>query len=399
MTDSTALQERYERSLLGVFGRPLAVLDHGRGAEVWDVDGKHYLDLLGGIAVNALGHAHPAVLGALTEQAAQLAHVSNFFTTRPQVELAERLLEIAGAPTGSKVFFTNSGTEAVEAAIKLSRRTGRRRIVALEGAFHGRTMGALALTHKPAYREPFAPLLEEVVHVAFGDLEELAAAVDDTVAAVVLEPIQGEAGVRPLDTAYLQAARELTTAHGSLLVVDEIQTGIGRTGAWFAHQGSGIVPDAITVAKGLGGGFPVGALLTLGERAAGLLQPGQHGTTFGGNPLGAAVGLAVLETIEREGLLDHVRRTGEWLAGEVTALRHPLVRKVRGEGLLLAIQLTEPRAGDVAARALEAGFIVNPVCPDAIRLAPPLIITQQQLETFVAALPVLLDTTPSEETA
>ncbi len=397
MTDSNSLQERYEQALLGVFGRPLAVLDHGRGAEVWDVDGRRYLDLLGGIAVNVLGHAHPALTRAVAAQAEALVHVSNFFTTEPQVALAERLLGIAGAPEGSRVFFTNSGTEAIEGAIKLSRRTGRRRLVALEGAFHGRSMGAVSLTYKPVYREPFAPLLDEVVHVPFGDEDALREAVDDSVAALFLEPVQGEAGVRPLDTSYLHTAREVTAAHGSLLVLDEIQSGIGRTGRWFAHHGTGVVPDAMTVAKGLGGGFPIGALVTFGETNSHLLQPGQHGTTFGGNPLAAAVGLAVLETIEAEGLLEHAARMGARLTEAVTALSHPLVREVRGEGLLLAIALTEDVAAALAGRARDAGFIVNPVSADTLRLAPPLVLTAQQVDEFVAALPDLLDSTVTQE--
>ena len=397
MTDSTSLQERYEHALLGVFGRPLAVLDHGRGAEVWDVDGRRHLDLLGGIAVNALGHAHPAVVDAIAAQAPSLVHVSNFFTTQPQIALAERLLGVAAAPPGSRVFFTNSGTEAIEAAVKLSRRTGRRRLVALEGAFHGRSMGALSLTHKAAYREPFAPLLDEVVHVPFDDLDALERVVDDSVAAIFVEPVQGEAGVRPLSTAYLRLARDLATQHGSLLVLDEIQSGIGRTGRWFAHQESGVVPDAMTVAKGLGGGFPIGALVTFGEPVSTLLRPGQHGTTFGGNPLGAAVGLAVLETIEADGLLEHARELGTHLKEAVGALRHPLVAEVRGAGLLLAVVLTDDIGPDVARRALEAGFIVNPVSANTLRLAPPLVITREQLDEFVAALPALLSSTPTKE--
>src|SRR6478672_7930044 len=316
--------ERYEHSLLTVFGRPKTVLERGEGAVVEDVEGARYLDLLGGIAVNTLGHGHPALVRAVAEQAGSLVHVSNFFTTTPQVELAERLLEVAGAPSGSAVFFANSGTEAVEAAVKLSRRTGRTRLVAAEGGFHGRTTGALALTHKPAYREPFEPLLPDVTHVPYGDEAALRAAVAGDVAAVVLEPIQGEAGVIEADPAYLRLARELTTAHGALLVLDEVQTGIGRTGSWFAFQQAGVVPDAMTLAKGLGGGVPIGALVTFGPDVSGLLTAGMHGSTFGGNPLAAAAGLAVLATIEEQGLLEHVRDAGERLAGGVLATGHPL---------------------------------------------------------------------------
>ena len=390
-TTSSALLERYDRALLGVFGTPRAVLTHGEGCYVWDADGARYLDLLAGIAVNVLGHAHPAVVAAVSAQAARLVHVSNFFTTTPQVELAERLLEVAGAPSGSAVFFANSGTEAVEAAVKLSRRTGRTRIVAAEGGFHGRTTGALALTHKPAYREPFEPLLPDVTHVPYGDEAALRAAVTGDVAAVVLEPIQGEAGVIEAEPAYLRLARELTTAHGALLVLDEVQTGIGRTGSWFAFQQAGVVPDAMTLAKGLGGGVPIGALVTFGPDVSGLLTAGQHGTTFGGNPLACAAGLAVLDTVEKEGLLTRATELGERLAGGVLATGHPLVAGVRGRGLHRAIVLTADVSAAVADRAHRAGFIVNPVQPDALRLTPPLVLTDAQVDDFVAALPALLD--------
>jgi acetylornithine aminotransferase len=309
------------------------------------------------------------------------------------------LLDLLDAPAGSRVFFCNSGTEAIEAAVKLSRRTGRTGLVAAEGAFHGRTMGALALTHKPAYREPFAPLPGSVVHVPFGDEDALAAAVDTAVAAVVLEPVQGEAGVVPAPSGYLSRARDLTRAAGALLVLDEVQTGIGRTGAWFAHQhehmGGGpagrVVPDAVTLAKGLGGGIPIGALVAFGEHAATLLGPGQHGTTFGGNPVAAAAGLATLHVIERDGLVEQAASVGARLRADILALGHPLVAGVRGEGLLIAVRLAAPVAARTAAALLEAGVIVNAVAPDAVRLAPPLILTSEQADTFVAALPAALD--------
>jgi acetylornithine/N-succinyldiaminopimelate aminotransferase len=298
---------------------------------------------------------------------------------------------VAGAPAGSAVFFANSGTEAVEAAVKLARRTGRTRIVAAEGAFHGRSTGALALTHKPSYREPFEPLLPGVVHVPYGDDAALRAAVTDEVAAVVLEPIQGEAGVIEADRAYLRLARELTTAAGALLILDEVQTGIGRTGSWFAFQQAGIVPDAMTLAKGLGGGVPIGALVTFGPEVSALLAPGQHGTTFGGNPLACAAGLAVLDTIAKDGLLEHATAMGERLAEGVLALGHPLVAGVRGRGLHRAVVLTDDISAAVADRAHRAGFIVNPVQPDALRITPPLVIHAAQVDDFVAALPALLD--------
>jgi acetylornithine aminotransferase len=396
-SSNSQLLDRYAASLVGVFGRPPLVLSHGDGAYVWDVDGRRYLDLVGGIAVNALGHGHPALVAAVSKQAGEAIHVSNLFTSVPQIELAERILEVAGAPDGSGVFFANSGAEAIEAAIKLSRRTGRSGIVAAEGAFHGRTTGALALTHKVAYREPFEPLIPGVTHVPYGDEEALRAAVSTETAAVFLEPVQGEAGVLPADPAYLRLARELTSAHGALLVLDEIQTGVGRTGSWFAFQQAGVVPDAITLAKGLGGGVPIGALVTFGPEVTGLLTAGQHGSTFGGNPLACAAGLAVLETIEAEGLLEHAREVGNDLERQVLALDHPLVDGVRGTGLLRAITLTQPVSGAVADAARDGGFIVNPVAPQAIRLAPPLVITRDQVDEFVTALPAFLDAATRKE--
>jgi acetylornithine aminotransferase len=390
-----AWTSRHTGALMNTFGPPQRVLVRGEGCYVWDADGNRYLDLLAGLAVNALGHAHPFLVSAVTAQLATLGHVSNFFATAPQVALAERLLDLLGAPDGSRVFLTNSGTEANEAAFKLARRTGRTGMVAAEGGFHGRTMGALALTHKPAYREPFEPLPGGVVHVPFGDVAALAAAVDSGTAAVVLEPVQGEAGVLSAPPGYLAAAGALTSASGALLVLDEVQTGIGRTGRWFAHQhehlGGGVVPDVVTLAKGLGGGIPVGALIGLGERAAGLLAPGQHGTTFGGNPVAAAAALATLHVVERDGLLDNARAVGARLRAGVEALGHPLVTGLRGEGMLLAVLLGAPVAPAVACALLAAGFIVNPVAPDALRLAPPLILTAEQADTFVEALPRALD--------
>ncbi|UJP38812.1 acetylornithine transaminase [Cellulomonas palmilytica] len=386
--------ERYSRAVMDTFGPPQRVLVRGEGPYVWDADGNRYLDLLGGIAVNSLGHAHPTLTAAISAQLGTLGHVSNFFGSPTQIAFAERLLELAQAPEGSRVFFTNSGTEANEAAFKLARRTGRTRVLALEGAFHGRTMGALALTHKAAYREPFEPLPGGVEWVPFGDVDALEAALEPgDVSALFVEPLQGEAGVLPLPPGYLARARELTARHGTLLVVDEVQTGMGRTGEWFAHQlphvGGGVVPDAVTVAKGLGGGFPVGALIAFGDTAATLLGRGQHGTTFGGNPVAAAAGLATIGVIERDDLLAHVRDVGAALRARVTELDHPLVAGVRGEGLLIGIGLTAAVAPALASRALAAGFIVNPVNPTSIRLAPPLVVTHEQLGTFVDFLAAL----------
>jgi acetylornithine/N-succinyldiaminopimelate aminotransferase len=381
----TDLFQRYGAALMNTFGPPRLVLSKGDGPYVWDADGKQYLDLLGGIAVNALGHAHPALVDAVTTQLSTLGHVSNFFATEPQVTLAEKLLDLLG--TQGKVFFTNSGTEANEAAFKLTRRTGRTHLVAAEGSFHGRTMGALAITAKAAYREPFEPLPGEVTFVPYGDADALADAVTDDTAAVVLEPIQGEAGVLFPPDDYLQRARTITSGHGALLWLDEVQTGMGRTGAWFAHAATGVSADVVTVAKGLAGGIPVGACIATGEHGA-LLQPGNHGTTFGGNPVASAAALAVIATIEKEGLLDNADTVGATLR---EGLADDRVTGIRGAGLLIGLDLDAPVAGRVAAAALEQGFIINDCAPDRVRLAPPLILTDQQAGTFLEAWPAILD--------
>ena len=379
------LRNRYADVVMNTFGPPKLILTRGEGAYVWDDQGNRYLDLLGGIAVNALGHGHPALVAAVTTQLQTLGHVSNFFATQPQVELAERLLHLLGHD--GRVFFTSSGAEANEAALKLTRRTGRTHLVAAEGAFHGRTMGALALTAKAAYREPFEPLPGDVTFVPYGDVTALEAAVTDRTAAVVLEPVQGEAGVVVPPDGYLEAARSITTKQGALLWLDEVQTGIGRTGAWFAHTSSGVVPDVVTLAKGLGGGIPVGACIGVGD-SGGLLQPGNHGTTFGGNPVAAAAALAVLDTIETDGLLDRAAVLGERLGD---GLRHPHVTEVRARGLLIGLDLDSPRAAEVARAARERGFIVNDCTPDRIRLAPPLVLTDAQVDDLLVAWPAILD--------
>ncbi|MCZ4497714.1 MAG: acetylornithine aminotransferase apoenzyme [Marmoricola sp.] len=381
------LKARYADALMNTFGVPRLALVRGAGAHVWDEDGNEYVDLLGGIAVNALGHGHPALVAAVTTQLQTLGHVSNFFTSPQQIELAEKLLELVGAP--GRVFFTNSGTEANEAAFKVTRRTGRTRIVATQDAFHGRTMGALALTAKEAYRAPFEPLPGDVVFVPFGDEAALAAAVDENTAAVILEPMQGEAGVLVPPAGYLAAARRITREAGALLWLDEIQTGIGRTGAWFAAATDPeVAPDLVTVAKGLGGGIPIGACIALGG-AATLLEPGNHGTTFGGNPVACAAALAVIATIERDGLLERTAVLGQKLRDGLAA--DPRVLEVRGEGLLIGLTLTGPRSAEVAAAAQAAGFIVNNPTPERIRLAPPLVLTDEDANAFLAAWPAILD--------
>ncbi|WP_420826881.1 acetylornithine transaminase [Aeromicrobium phoceense] len=378
--------ERYRGAVMNTFGDPQRVLVRGEGCHVWDADGNKYLDLLAGIAVNALGHGHPAILEAVTQQLQTLGHISNFFASAPQVELAERLVGLLGGE--GRVFFANSGTEANEAAFKATRRTGRTTIVAAEGSFHGRTMGALALTSKAAYREPFEPLPGDVRWVPYGDADALAAAVDDTVAAVILEPIQGEAGVIVPPDDYLAAARRITTEHGALLWLDEVQTGIGRTGDWFGHTPSGVTPDLVTLAKGLGGGIPIGACVALGD-AATLLGPGNHGTTFGGNPVATAAALAVLATIESEGLLEATRARGDQLADGL--LRNSRVESVTGRGLLRGIVLSEPRAAEVQKAALDAGLILNAPTPDRLRLAPPLVLSEDEAADAVRTLSTVID--------
>jgi acetylornithine aminotransferase len=366
------------------YGTPPLALVRGQGAVVTDETGRQYVDLLGGIAVNALGHAHPAVVAAVSQQIATLGHVSNFYVTEPAVALAELLLALAGRP--GRAVFGNSGAEANEAAFKLSRLTGRTHVVAADGGFHGRTMGALALTGQPAKVDPFRPLPGDVTFVPYGDVAALRSAVTPATAMVILEPIQGENGVVVPPAGYLAAARQICTATGALLVLDEVQTGIGRTGHWFAHQADGVEPDVVTLAKGLGGGLPIGACLAFGA-AGDLFRPGSHGTTFGGNPVSCAAALAVIRTIANEGLLDHVKRVGEQLRRGVEALG----LEVRGAGLLLGIVLPAPEAARVTAALRDAGFLVNPVQPGVIRLAPPLILTADQADAFLAALPSALD--------
>ncbi|GHD96312.1 acetylornithine transaminase [Streptomyces naganishii] len=389
MTANQELTQRWQGALMNNYGTPRLPLVRGEGSRLWDADGKEYLDFVGGIAVNALGHAHPAVVEAVTRQIASLGHVSNLFVAEPPVALAERLLQLFGRD--GKVFFCNSGAEANEGAFKIGRLTGRTRMVATEGGFHGRTMGALALTGQPGKQEPFLPLPGEVTHVPYGDAQALAAAVTDETALVIIEPIQGENGVVVPPAGYLKAARAITAATGSLLVLDEVQTGVGRTGHWFEYQAhEGVLPDVVTLAKGLGGGLPLGATVAFG-RAAGLLRPGQHGTTFGGNPVACAAGLAVLDTIAEEGLLDNVKRQSERLRDGIESSGHALVAHVRGAGLLLGIVLTEPLAAQVQQAAQEAGFLVNAPAPDVVRLMPALNLGDDAVDAFLRALPGILD--------
>jgi acetylornithine/N-succinyldiaminopimelate aminotransferase len=391
VSETEALQKRFAAAIMPNYGLPPVAISRGAGCLVWDPDGREYLDLIAGIAVSSLGHAHPAIIEAVSRQVAQVAHTSNLFLHEREIDLAERILFLLGGD--GRVFFANSGTEANEAAIKLVRRCqgpGRPVFVAAEGGFHGRTMGALALTGKASIREPFGPFGLTVRFVPFGDAGALAAAVDDDVAGVFLEPALGESGVVPVPAGYLRAARAACDQAGALLVLDEIQSAIGRTGAWFAHQAEGIRPDVLTLAKGLGGGLPIGACIGLGASGTGFAK-GDHGSTFGGNPVACAAALAVLEVIERDGLLAHVTQLGEQLVASLEAVRHPLVAGVRGRGLWLAIVLTAEVAAKVEEAARQAGFLVNAVQPDAIRLAPPLILSADQARQFTDALPAILD--------
>jgi len=390
VTATEELQGRYAAAVMMTFGMPPVALARGDGCVVWDVDGNAYLDLVAGIAVSALGHAHPAIVQAVTDQAGRLAHTSNLYLHEPQVELAERLIGLLGVE--GRVFFANSGAEANEAAIKLARRKqgpGRPVFVATENSFHGRTMGALSLTGKSSIRDPFGPFGLEVRFVPYGDSAALRDAVGSDCAAVFLEPCQGEAGVVPAPEGYLRDARAACDEAGALLVVDEIQSGMGRTGAWYAHQREGIVPDVVTLAKGLGGGLPIGACIGIGDCGS-ALGKGDHGSTFAGNPIACAAALAVLDTIERDGLLANATEVGNRIAAGVEATGHPLVTGVRGTGLWRAITLTAPAAAAVEAAARRAGFLVNAVQPDAIRLAPPLILTAGQADSFTAELPSIL---------
>ncbi|WP_040768815.1 acetylornithine transaminase [Tsukamurella sp. 1534] len=382
------MQSRWNAAVMDTYGTPPIALVSGRGAAVTDADGKEYVDLLGGIAVNALGHAHPKIVEAVTRQASTLGHVSNLYISEPVVRLAERLTEAVGVP-GTRVFFSNSGAEANEAAIKIGRRTGRTRMVAADGAFHGRTMGSLSLTGQPGKREPFEPLVESVTHVPYGDVDALRAAAENA-AAVFLEPIMGEGGVVVPPEGYLAAARAAATDAGALLVFDEVQTGIARTGALFAYQRAGVTPDVFTLAKGLGGGLPIGATVAVGA-AGELLTPGQHGTTFGGNPIAAAAANAVLDVIESEGLAERADALGKHISASIEGLGHPLVTGVRGSGLLLGITLNRPAAKAIETGARDAGFLINAAQPDVIRLAPPLVLTDEQVDRFLSALPPLLD--------
>ncbi|WP_327091738.1 acetylornithine transaminase [Nonomuraea sp. NBC_01738] len=381
------LQARFEKAFMPNYGVPPIALARGEGVKVWDTDGTEYLDFIGGIAVTSLGHAHPALVEAVSTQVATLAHTSNLFLHEPEVLLAERLLGLLKAP--GKVFFANSGTEANEAAYKLAlkfgKHEGRSYFVAAENGFHGRTIGALSLTGKPAIRDQFGPFPVEVRHVPYGDAEALREAVTGDCIAVFLEPTQGEAGVVPPPDGYFAEVREICDATGALMVADEIQSAIGRTGHWFAHQADGVVPDILTLAKGMGGGLPIGACIGFGD-AATLFAKGDHGSTFGGNPVSCAAALAVLDNVD----LEHVQKVAAQLRAGLESIEHPLLKGVRGRGLWLALVLTADASAQVQKAAADAGFLVNALQPDAVRIAPPLVVTDAEIQSFVDALPKIL---------
>ena len=375
----TLWQERWQQALMDNYGTPSVLLVRGQGSRVWDVEGTEYIDLIAGIAVNTLGHAHPRIVQAVTAQLGVLGHVSNLYAHEPVIALAERLQSISGFDASARVFFCNSGAEANEAAFKLSRLTGRTKVVVAQTGFHGRTMGSLALTAQPPKQDPFRPLPGDVVVVPFGDAAALAEAVDDDTAAVFLEPIQGEGGVIVPPAGYLAAARAACTAHDALLVFDEVQTGIGRTGHWFAHQADGVRPDVMTLAKGLAGGLPIGAVVAHG-RAASLFGPGSHGSTFGGNPISTVAALAVLEEIETSGLLAHVAHASQRLREGLLTRSAGLVADVRGRGLLLAAVLDGVNGSDVEPVLRAHGLLANVVQPGAIRIAPALTISDEDID-------------------
>jgi acetylornithine aminotransferase len=389
VTRTEELAARWSAVMMANYRTPPVALERGSGATVWDVDGREYTDLLGGIATTILGHAHPRVVEAITAQAQKLGHVSNLAMHEPGLALAERLLELAGRP--GRVFFCNSGAEANEAAFKISRLTGRTEVVTAIGSFHGRTMGALALTGQPGKADAFAPLPPGVQYVPYGDSGALTATVGERTAMVLLEPMLGEGGVQPAPAGYLASAASAASGAGALFAVDEVQTGMGRTGSWFMHQADGLHPDVITLAKALGGGLPMGATLAFGQ-AADLLTAGSHGSTFGGNPIAAAAALAVLDTVRDEGLLERAKELEHRFTAGIEGLGHAGVAAVRGRGALLGVVLTAPVAGALEAELRSAGFLTNAVAPDVLRLAPPLVLSDAQVDAFVAALPAALDT-------
>ena len=389
-SNTTQGQERWNAAMMPNYGTPKLMLDHGVGATVWDVDGKKYIDFLAGIAVNILGHAHPALIEAVTKQMSALGHTSNFAAHKPGLDLAEKIIEISGRP--GKVFFCNSGTEANEAAIKLSRLTGKSHIVSLHGSFHGRTMGAITLTGQPKKYKPFEPLMPDVSFINANDVTDLESGITDKTAALWIEPIMGEGGVMPLTSEYMNSARAVTTKHNAMFVVDEVQTGIARTGSWFAHQNVGVAPDVLLLAKGLGGGFPIGAMVAFGEYQD-LMTQGLHGTTYGGNAVACAAALAVLDTVEREGLMARAKHIESEFTSALAGAAG--VTEVRGAGAMLGVVLSHDNAAGVETKARELGLIINAPLPNVLRIVPPLVITDAELNEGLELLgQALLESLP-----
>lgn len=379
MASNSEMQTLWQESLQNNYGTPSITLTHGKGASVWDVEGKEYLDFLGGIATNILGHAHPKVVSAITQQSNELGHVSNLYSHPRSIELAEKLKDLTGQ-SSARVFFCNSGAEANEAALKLSRLTGRSKLVSTIGSFHGRTIGALSLTGQSSKQKPFKPLLKKIKFIPFNDIRAAKKAINKKVAMVIVEPIQGENGVVVPDFGYLKALRDLTTKHGTLLALDCVQTGMGRTGEWFGYESEGIVPDVITLAKGLGGGLPLGAMIAIGNSAQ-LFEPGSHGSTFGGNPIACASALAAISVLENKNLL--ARNKALELTLKLELSKSPLVESVRGAGLLLGIVLKLDIAKKLTQELQAAGVLVNATSESLIRIAPPLVVTDKQVNAFI----------------
>jgi acetylornithine aminotransferase len=379
MSKNQLQQERWKASIQNNYGSPEISLVKGVGAQVWDSDGKEYLDFLGGIATNILGHAHPVLISAATKQVNELGHVSNLYSHPRAIELAEKLKELTGS-TQAKVFFCNSGAEANEAALKLSRLSGRKKIVSTLGSFHGRTIGALSITGQVAKRKAFLPLLKDVAFIPYNDVKAAKKAINKKTAMVIIEPIQGENGVVVPDLGYLKALRELTSKHGVLLVLDCVQTGMGRTGEWFGFEHEGVLPDVITLAKGLGGGLPLGAMIAIGG-ASSLFEPGSHGSTFGGSPIACASALASIKYLEDEKILERVKRLELTLKLEIS--KSPMVASVRGSGLLIGIVLKEPIAKKFITDLQLNGILANATSESVIRIAPPLIVSDSQVSNFI----------------
>ena len=370
----------WESVLQSNYGTPSVQLAHGSGCEVWDIEGNRYLDFLGGIATNVLGHAHPAIIEAVSSQIRLLNHVSNFYSHPEVLKLAKRLQDMTG-DSSARVFFCNSGAEANEAVLKLSRLTGKKKVIAFEGGFHGRTMGALSMTGQSDKRDKFKPLIKKIKFAKYNDIKSVARLISPKTAMVIVEPIQGERGVLPAKPGFLSDLRKLTSANGTLLAIDAVQTGMGRTGKWFGYEDENIKPDAITLAKGLGGGLPIGAMIAFGESGK-LFQPGSHGSTFGGNPIAAASANATIDVIENENLLNRNFEKGEWLKREITGLEG--VREVRGSGLLLGVLFKESIAKEIYMRLLARRVLVNAPSEDVIRLAPAYLVSDEQIREFVA---------------